>query len=112
MEIAASDQVRPAAAAEPLFPAGQAAGAIDQAGAALTSAGLASAARDRATPPVGRRLVATLERRPVAALTAGAALGLLADLLFYRRPPGVSVPLFVLALAELRQLRAEGQIGP
>jgi hypothetical protein len=36
--------------------------------------------------------------RPTAALAAGAALGLLADLLFYRRPLGISAPLFVLAL--------------
>src|SRR5262245_48292498 len=48
--------------------------------------------------------------RPGAALAAGGALGLLAELLFYRRPLGVSVPLFALALvgAGLLLARASG----
>ena len=54
--------------------------------------------------------VAGQTARPAAALALGAALGVLADLLFYRRPVGVSAPLFVLALvgALLLVARASG----
>jgi hypothetical protein len=111
METAAPGPTRPvAAASDQLVPASQVAGAVDRARTAPTSAGALGETSSRETPPNGRQLVATPASRPTAVLAAGAALGVLADLLFYRRPLGVSVPLFVLALvgALLLLARASG----
>jgi hypothetical protein len=59
-----------------------------------------------------RTRVARSAARPTAALAAGAALGLLADLLFYGRPLGLSFPLFVAALVGALLLLARAQGVP